>query len=42
MRFKDWQQGVGLLYEDGNNVTAVPVPIVNKSFVVEGTRYSWR
>jgi predicted phosphodiesterase len=42
MRFKDWQQGIGLMYEDGNNVTAVPVPIINKSFIVEGVRYAWR
>jgi hypothetical protein len=37
----NWQQGFGLLYVDGKKVHPVPVPIVNKSFIVEGERYSW-
>lgn len=41
-RFKNWQQGFGLMYVDKNNVTPVAVPIMNKSFIVEGTRYGWR
>lgn len=38
----NWQQGFGLLLEDGDTVIPVPVPIVNKSFVVDGVQYSWR
>lgn len=38
----NWQQGFGLLLEEGDTVIPVPVPIVNKSFVVDGVRYSWR
>jgi predicted phosphodiesterase len=41
-RFKNWQQGFGLLYVEGSNVTPVAVPILNKSFIVEGVKYSWR
>jgi hypothetical protein len=37
----NWQQGFGILYVDGRKVHPVPVPIVNRSFVVEGKRYSW-
>lgn len=37
----NWQQGFGLLYVDGNHVTPCPVPILNKSFIIEGERYSW-
>ncbi len=37
----NWQQGIGILYVDGNKVSPVLVPIQNKSFVVEGHRYSW-
>ena len=37
----NWQQGFGILIEDGNNVTPIPIPIINKSFIVEGERYSW-
>ena len=39
-KFKNWQQGFGLLYEDGSNVTPVAVPIINRSFIVEGERYA--
>ena len=36
----NWQQGFGLLYVDGKNVTPVAVPIARDgSFVVEGKRY---
>jgi len=41
MRFKDWQMGFGLMYVDGKHVTPVPIPINNKSFTVEGVRYSF-
>jgi hypothetical protein len=37
----NWQQGFGLLYIDGNHVTPTPVPIQDKSFIVEGQRYVW-
>ena len=41
MRFKDWQQGIGILYEDRGNVTPVAIPIINRSFIVEGVQYKW-
>ena len=37
----NWQQGFGLLYVDGNRVYPQPIPIVGKSFVIEGVCYSW-
>lgn len=37
----NWQQGFGLLYVDKKKVTPAPVPIINRSFVVEGDMYSW-
>jgi len=37
----NWQQGLAMLYVDGDVVTPTPIPIVNKSFVVEGDMYSW-
>jgi predicted phosphodiesterase len=37
----NWQQGFGILIEEGNSVVPIPVPIVNKSFIVDGVRYSW-
>jgi hypothetical protein len=37
----NWQQGFGILYVNQNKVTPVPVPIINKSFVVEGDQWSW-
>ena len=37
----NWQAGFGLLYHDKNTVTPVPVPIINRSFIVEGVKYSW-
>ena len=37
----NWQQGFGLLYVDGNTVTPHPVPITNRSFVIEGEQWSW-
>jgi hypothetical protein len=40
-KFKNWQQGFGLMYVEGKTVTPVPVPIQNRSFVVEGERWSW-
>lgn len=38
----NWQMGFAVLYVDGKTVTPTPIPIQNKSFVVEGERYSWR
>jgi predicted phosphodiesterase len=36
----NWQQGFGLLYVDGRNVTPVAVPVQRDgSFIVEGKRY---
>ena len=38
----NWQAGFGILYADKKgNITPVPVPIINKSFTVEGVTYSW-
>ncbi len=37
----NWQQGFGMLYVDEKKVSPVLIPIENKSFVVEGHRYSW-
>lgn len=37
----NWQQGFGLLTVDGSTVIPHPIPIVNRSFVIEGRRYSW-
>jgi predicted phosphodiesterase len=36
----NWQQGFGLLYVDGKNVTPVAVPVAKDgSFIIEGKRY---
>lgn len=40
-RTHNWQAGFGLLYVDGNRVYPQPIPIVGKSFVIEGVCYSW-
>lgn len=37
----NWQKGFGILYIDGKNVVPMPVPIHNKSFVLEGNVYGW-
>jgi hypothetical protein len=37
----NWQQGFGILIEEAGTVIPIPVPIINKSFVVDGTRYAW-
>jgi len=37
----NWQMGFGMLTVEGKTVTPTPVPIQNKSFVVDGTRYAW-
>jgi hypothetical protein len=37
----NWQQGFGVLYVHEKRVTPFPVPILNRSFVVEGTEYRW-
>lgn len=41
MKFKNWQQGFGLLLVEGKHVTPVPIPIIGRSFVVDGERYKW-
>ena len=38
----NWQTGFALLHVDGNTVTPTPIPIQNRSFVVEGEKFSWR
>lgn len=37
----NWQQGFGILLIDGQRVTPVPVPIINRSFIVDGVKYAW-
>jgi hypothetical protein len=37
----NWQQGFAVMHIDGNKVHPELVPIVNKSFVVMGERFSW-
>lgn len=37
----NWQQGFGILYIRRGNVTAVTVPIIGRSFTVEGQTYAW-
>ena len=37
----NWQQGFGILIEERGAVTPLPVPIINKSFVVDGVQYKW-
>lgn len=37
----NWQSGFGILYIDRAKVTPVAVPIINRSFVVEGETYKW-
>ena len=37
----NWQMGFGMLTVDGKTITPTPIPIQNKSFVVEGERYAW-
>ena len=37
----NWQQAFGILHVDGNKVSPSLIYIDNKSFVVEGNRYSW-
>ena len=37
----NWQQGFAVLYQDGSRTTPVPIPIINRSFVIEGEQYTW-
>ena len=37
----NWQQGFGILYIRRTNVTPVTVPIIGRSFTVEGKTYAW-
>lgn len=36
-----WQQGFGILHVDGNTVIPQIVPIINRSFTVEGKIFKW-
>jgi predicted phosphodiesterase len=36
-----WQQGFGILYVNGKTVTPHLVPIINKSFTVDGKTWQW-
>lgn len=40
-RTHNWQQGFGMLYVDGKKVSPSLIHINDRSFVVEGHRYSW-
>lgn len=40
-RTHNWQRGFGLIYVNKDVVTPVPVPIVKRSFVIEGDMYTW-
>lgn len=40
-KFKNWQQGFGILHVNHGTVTPQAVPIINKSFIVDGVRYAW-
>lgn len=37
----NWQQGFGILHIVNNKVFPVAVPIINRSFVVDGQKYEW-
>ena len=37
----NWTPGIGQLLVDGPRVTPVPVPIIGRSFTVEGETYKW-
>lgn len=41
MKTHNWQQGFGYLTVSGKTVTPHPVPIINRSFVIEGEQYTW-
>jgi len=36
-----WQQGFAILYVDGKTVTPHLVPIIDKSFTVDGKTWRW-
>lgn len=37
----NWQQGFTVLYIRRSNVTPVNIPIIGRSFTVEGEVYEW-
>jgi predicted phosphodiesterase len=37
----NWQQGFSILYIDKGKVTPTVVPVVGRSFIVEGQKYEW-
>lgn len=37
----NWQAGFGILYVDGSRVIPSVIPVVGRSFIVEGKKYSW-
>ena len=41
LKTMNWQQAFAILYPNGKTFTPCLVPVVNKSFIVEGERYSW-
>lgn len=41
MKTHNWQQGFGYLTVMGKTVTPHPVPIINRSFIVDGEQYTW-
>lgn len=40
--YGNWQQGFGIIAVKGTKVAPVPIPIINRTFVVEGKEYSWK
>jgi hypothetical protein len=38
---QNWQSGFAIVYIDGDRVIPVPIPIINRSFVIEGAQYTW-
>lgn len=39
--YGNWQQGFAVAYQFGRNATVHNIPIVDRSFVVEGVEYRW-
>lgn len=40
-RIHNWQQAFAILYVNGKTVVPQLIPIINRSFIVEGHRFSW-
>ena len=41
LKTMNWQQSFAILYPNGKTFTPALIPVVNKSFIVEGEQYSW-